>query len=569
MAVIRPAIDLTNGRVQMPLRVNILDVLVGNPITSFLTANTASASGSIVVKNISGFAINQILLIGQPALQSSEIIKTNSSTPPSGSTVTLASNTVQAHSASTFVYIIPFDQIEFAISTTEGGTKTSLALSSILADQQFTEYNDVLNTAGYYYARYVNSIGATFTISGPTFTSSAHGLSNGQTLKLTAVTTMPTGLNTATIYYVVGATTNTFGVALTPGGVAITPSDSGSGTLSWFRSSTYSSSVLYEGYGILAARAVIDAALQEINKQKSETLSDVFFYTQLDNCQTEVIQDLKRWSFMQLFDQTVGNTTTGSWKFTLPTNIGVDNSNKSVYQLRVATQQRLNWVDKEKFDEFLVGVAYTTLAAPALNNDSTLTLVDSSSFNSLASQTSDGSGSVTIGANTYAYSANDTTTGILTLSSNVTTGTTAPLGADVFQGATQGLPTYWTTYGGVAFYWPIASQSYNGFQLLMDYYIKQTRITNDNDNLTIPDPTVAMYYLCWKSLKKLNNGEESESSLAYNAQYLARKEKMRVKEVMNRTFKFRPLVQNFAVQSEFNESTPRWVRDANFPNTGF
>ncbi len=495
MAVIRPAIDLTNGRVQMPLRVNILDVLVGNPIRTFLTSDTAVGATTLTVQNISGFAVNQVLLIGQPGLQNSEIIHTHASSAPSGSTITLASATLQPHSASSFVYIIPFDQLEFSISSTEGGSKSVLATTAILANQQFTEYNDITNTSGYYYARFKNTISSSF--------------------------------------------------------------------------STYSSSVLYAGYGLLAVRAIIDAALQEINKQKSDTLSDVFFYTQIDNCQTEVIQMLKRWSFMQLFDQTVGNTDTGSWKFTMPANIGIDTSNKSVYQLRVATQQRLTWVDKEKFDEFLVGVAYTTLALPANNGDLTLTLTDSSSFNSLASQTQDGTGTVTIGANTYSYSANDTSTGVLTLSDAVTTDTTAPAGADVFQGATQGLPQYWTTYGGIGYYWPIAAQSYNGFQLLMDYYTKQLRVTDDNTNIVLPDPTVVINYLCWKALKRLNNGEDNEASLAYNALYISRRETMRIKEVTNTTFKLRPRIQNFAIQSEFNESTPRWVRDANFPNTGF
>lgn len=332
--------------------------------------------------------------------------------------------------------------------------------------------------------------------------------------------------------------------------------------------SPYSDDVPYEGYTIRSARQIIDSALNEINKQESQTLTDEFAFQQLDNCQTEVIQDLKRWSFMQLFDQTIGHVTTGSWKVALPDDIGNDATNKSVYQLRVGANQRMIWVDKEKFDEFLVGVAYTTLAADANINDTTLTLTDSSTFNSTASQ-SEGSGSVTIGANTYAYSANDTSTGVLTLEDAITADTVATAGADVFQGATQGLPNYWTTYGGYIYYWPITSQSYNGFQLLMDYYTKQLKITSDSDIVVLPDPTVAIYYLCWKFLKKLSNGEETPESTAYMNQYQSRKLVMKNKEVMNRTFKFRPRIQNFAVQTAFNESTPRWIRDANFPNTGF
>ena len=176
--------------------------------------------------------------------------------------------------------------------------------------------------------------------------------------------------------------------------------------------SPYSDDIPYEGYTTRSARSVIDSALNEINKKESVTLTDEFAFQQLDNCQTEVIQDLKRWSFMQLFDVTVAHIATGSWKFPLPDNIGTDNSNKSIYQLRVSSQQRLVWVDKQKFDEFLVGVAYTTLAVALAEGDATMTLVDSSTFNSLASESEDGTGMVTIGAFNYAYSANDTTTGI-------------------------------------------------------------------------------------------------------------------------------------------------------------
>ena len=53
-----------------------------------------------------------------------------------------------------------------------------------------------------------------------TFTSTAHGLSNGDTIFINA-TTMPTGLSSTTLYYIVSAATNTFKVSLTLGGSAV------------------------------------------------------------------------------------------------------------------------------------------------------------------------------------------------------------------------------------------------------------------------------------------------------------------------------------------------------------
>jgi len=238
-----------------------------------------------------------------------------------------------------------------------------------------------------------------------------------------------------------------------------------------------------------------------------------------------------------------------------------ENTNKSIYNIRIGTQQRLTWVDKEKFDEFQVGVAYTTLASILNVSDATMTLTDSSDF--------EDTGTVTIGAYTYDYTANNTTTGVLTLTSVVPASENQAAGADVFQGATQGLPQYWTTYGGYIYFNPITSSDYDGKNIYMDYYIKQISITTDAETIIIPDPTVVINYLCWKFLKKLANGEETPGSQSYMNNYLTRREKMKQKETLGTTFKMRPRVQNFANRSGLNDGTPRNIRDASFPNTGF
>ncbi len=157
----------------------------------------------------------------------------------------------------------------------------------------------------------------------------------------------------------------------------------------------------------------------------------------------------------------------------------------------------------------------------------------------------------------------------MTLSSVVPASEGQAVGADVFQGATLGLPQYWTIYGGYIYYSPNTSSTYNNLNLYMDYYIKQTAITGDYDTVIIPDMMVIIYYLCWKFLKKLNNGEETPGSQSYMNQYIARREKMKQKETLGTTFKLRPRVQNFANRSNFNDGTPRNIRDGQFPNTGF
>jgi hypothetical protein len=75
------------------------------------------------------------------------------------------------------------------------------------------------------------STACTFTDSGDLVTANSHGLSNGWMVSfLTIVTT--TGIAISTRYYVVGATTNTFQVAATVGGSALTLTTDGTGTYS-------------------------------------------------------------------------------------------------------------------------------------------------------------------------------------------------------------------------------------------------------------------------------------------------------------------------------------------------
>lgn len=76
----------------------------------------------------------------------------------------------------------------------------------------------------------------TTAVAGTVITSTAHGLPNGTRVNLANTSgTMNAGLDVATDYYIVNATTDTFGLAATPGGAAINASDAtGTTTVTWF-----------------------------------------------------------------------------------------------------------------------------------------------------------------------------------------------------------------------------------------------------------------------------------------------------------------------------------------------
>lgn len=314
--------------------------------------------------------------------------------------------------------------------------------------------------------------------------------------------------------------------------------------------SNYSDPIPSTGYTIMSARSVIDSALGMINKKTSNVLSDEYAFSEIDNCQMEVLREMKRWSFMQKFDQSLGQITTGQWKVALPADCDDQNSTKSIYNFKIGQGTNITWIDKEKWNSIIQGVAHTTLANNININDSTVTLTDSSNFNS--------TGTITVGANSYTYTANNQTTGVLSLSSVSTTTNTA--GQDAFQGASTGNPQYWTTFGGFVYFYPVLGSTYNQEEGIMDYYSSLIQTITDTQKIVVPDPTVVQYYLAYKFLLRQNNGEDTLGSDAKFTAYTDRRDTMKKKESLNRTFQFRPLQNRFRM----NDNDPRSVRLGNF-----
>lgn len=128
----------------------------------YMTASSASGSSTLTVKSISNFAINQVLLIGEMGDENSEIIKTHTSTTPTGTTITLASNLVKTHGPYTKVRVMLYDQVEISHADTITGTKTVLDTISIQPESEDTRYDDSSESAGYFFTRFKNSIDSSF-----------------------------------------------------------------------------------------------------------------------------------------------------------------------------------------------------------------------------------------------------------------------------------------------------------------------------------------------------------------------------------------------------------------------
>jgi len=509
---------------------------------SYLNNNFASGVGSITVDSISSFAINQILLIGQLGSEDAELIKTHASTAPTGNTVTLASNTTKAHNRGTKVSIVLYDKYELTHATSTTGTKSVLTTStgnglvSIDPERIITLYNDVEYNSGYYFTRSISSIGATFTISGDTLTSTAHGLNNGQTLKLIAGTTMPTGLTTYTLYYVVSATTNTFKVALTNGGTAITASDSGSGTLTWYKSGNFSDPIPYAGYSYNQIGYIKNSALRQLGEEKVELLNDAFLNESLFEARRELDRAIKRWSFRTVFNSDIGDVVEGAYSVAVPSTLRDPDSPDNILGLRIGGEgQNLQYLTKREFDNWYLATPHTTVATSPSVGATSITLTSTRDFAD--------SGSIRIASNIISYTSNSKSTGVLSgipASGDGSITIAHTVGTDVWQNASFGLPGGYTIYEDTIYFNCPFESTYVDRNIYIDYYRTLVEYDSDGDTLDESDTDMFISYLKFKIKYLRSSGKLNPTTDSDYIEWITRKNKMISRERINQTVAFIP-----------------------------
>lgn len=133
--------------------------------TTYLAADMAIGT-AMSVKSQNGFhaTTNQPLIIGYLGSETCELVETTTSSAPG--TITLAATSVFAHYAGEPVYLIKYNQIEFSHSATLAGAKAVLTANSGLYSITPAKREFVLDetefTSGYYFARFKESVGGTF-----------------------------------------------------------------------------------------------------------------------------------------------------------------------------------------------------------------------------------------------------------------------------------------------------------------------------------------------------------------------------------------------------------------------
>jgi len=510
---------------------------------TYITADMSAVASTITVANINRFAINQNLIIN-PWGETAEFVKTHTSTAPSGSTITLTANTSFIHYTGEKVWLVEYDAIELAHATTTTGTKTALTTStgnglvSLEADNQILVYPERQYDSGYYFGRYVNDIGKTWTVSGDTFTSTAHGFSNGETLKMIGATTLAAGLSTTVVYYVVSTATNTFKVSLTNGGTAITTTDGGTGTQTAYRCSLYTDALVYTGWETNTVGYLIDKALRNLSLSFSDkiTLQDCFDWI---NDGIKFIQGkLKRWPEHYAYNSVLGQATRGTNVIAMPTDAYDRETNKSLIAVRIGDNKKLTYLDPVSFDEEMEGVKMTQVTSDALADATTLYIDNSYDFSDT------GTAHVYVSGTLYnvAYTGitRSSTAGALTGCS----GNTAAISTDtyVWQDEDEGIPEHFTVRNSNIEYYPLVDASEDNANVYGDYAKVCTACDSEGDTIDFLRVDMLGDYLTWRMEQKDRNNNKLDQTSGW---YLQFKEKLNdaIRTLpSNNLFKSRPRI---------------------------
>jgi len=151
------------------LFVNNTDLTSGKRFT-FLTEDVVAGGSTIAVQSILGFenldtSSGQIICIGEIGSERTELLRTSNATAPSAAYkwITLRDTMSFDHPQDTKIYIVDFNRVEAQWASTSTGSKSTLRAYPIQIDpaQNETVYTDTVQSSGFYFIRFNESIGNT------------------------------------------------------------------------------------------------------------------------------------------------------------------------------------------------------------------------------------------------------------------------------------------------------------------------------------------------------------------------------------------------------------------------
>ena len=482
----------------MPIRkikANILPLFLDTE-RLILDADAASGASTITVKSITGVSTSNLLCLRDPGNELAEIIAVHSSTSPSGNTVTLASTLVEAHPAGTTIYIIRANQVRFYSSSTEVDANSDDSSLSALAAAQNID---------------------------PTMVNNIYE---------------DTATTAGFYYYRFSDSINSVNLLY-------------SDAIPW--------NIFEPQFAENEVGYILEFVKRKLGHEYDERFSRKAALDEANACLSYIQGKLKRFSRYLVPDYAVGQTARGVFDFALPTDIYDNETNKSVLQVRIGTDDApLDPLDEKEFDNQMQGAVRSTVRTAASVGGTSMNIVNSYDF------TATGSVNVytdnTKDAITYEGITRSATVGVL--SSIPATGSGAiavahAVGQSVWQNEREGRPKFFNVRNGRIRIWPLVDSSWINKNVLMDYYEEATRVDSESDTLDVPRYDAVKAWLSWKGKSYWrNNGVDDLKDADFAMFQDILKSAIRT-EVSGQKFKMSPKINdinyNTRSQRKFNQ----------------
>ena len=245
-----------------------------------------------------------------------------------------------------------------------------------------------------------------------------------------------------------------------------------------------------------------------------------------------------------LFNHINDTVVAGMYKTAVPSDLDTPYSAKNLYGVRIGTESNMTYYDKKDWDLDYQGTKHTTLSVNYGTADTYIILTNSRDFES--------SGSVSIGSDTIAYSANDVANGSMTIDTAGSEAHTS--GVDVWQDESMGLPTRFTVFTGadgvnnIFFNYPI-DDDYENQNIYLDYYRAVLSTDSDADELDEPEYDMFCNYLSWRIKKKKSQGLQALEDNDYKLWILKKASALR-NEKLGQDINISPDIDHLAMPSD-------------------
>ena len=243
--------------------------------------------------------------------------------------------------------------------------------------------------------------------------------------------------------------------------------------------SDYSDPIPYGGFATNTVSYIIQYAMQRHKITSfTDNITHEFCIDEINSYLAEITGRRKKWSNLQEFDYTLGQLTKGEWRIALPSNM-YQYSNKSILAIHYAGEKNFEYRDEREWNDRLEGVVYTTISTGASTGAISITLTDSTDF--------DSSGTVMIAGQLITYTANNSSTNVL---SGIPASGTGSIVADISSGAyvwqgdyEEGRPEIYTIKEGYAYFYPLVSSAHAGNNVYADYWKNAPKVDSDADTI--------------------------------------------------------------------------------------